>query len=61
MYSSKIRVILLPVKFVANNLGDAVTRTGASESLGPPVGAPICAQPVPVMLMIYANKSTAEK
>jgi hypothetical protein len=36
----------LPVKFKAESLGSASTSTGGSESLGPPPGGIILAQPV---------------
>jgi len=39
----------LPVKLVASNFGLAVMSTGGKLSLGPPVGEPIWAQPVPAI------------
>lgn len=47
MYSSNVSEILLPVKLVVRSAGVALANTGGSESLGPPVGVPICAQPLP--------------
>jgi hypothetical protein len=45
-YSSKFRIIFLGLTCSAFTVGSAFTRTGGSESLGPPVGGTIFAQPV---------------
>ncbi len=46
MYSSKEKMILLPVKFLDESGGDAFINCGAIESLGPPDGGMILAHPV---------------
>ncbi|OQA05742.1 MAG: hypothetical protein BWY67_02081 [Bacteroidetes bacterium ADurb.Bin397] len=45
MYSSKLKVILFPVKLSCSLAGLALTINGAVVSFGPPVGIPIWAQP----------------
>ncbi len=46
MYSSKFKLIRLPLKFIEPFFGLAFNNLGISVSLGPPVGAMICAQPL---------------
>ena len=45
MYSLNDRVILLPLNWVVESFGTADIKTGGRESLGPPVGGIILAQP----------------
>ena len=45
MYSSKVKVIVLLLKFLLESGGDAFKSRGGRESLSPPVGGIILAQP----------------
>src|SRR3954447_23161772 len=50
-YSSKLRVTLLVLNCRAEPLGVAVSSTGGSQSLGPPVGGMMLAHEVPIHTM----------
>ena len=49
-YSLNVRVILFPLKFLVFGAGLAFNKWGGMVSLGPPVGAPIWAQPEPPVI-----------
>ena len=52
--SSKIRVTLSPLKLSAESPGSAFNKRGGNESLGPPSGGIIFAQPVPAVMLTTA-------
>lgn len=57
--SSKVKVILLPVKFRVESPGVAFNNTGGIESLGPPCGGTILAQPGPLIILMVIIKMRA--
>ena len=60
MYSSNEKVIFLPEKFIEESPGTALTSFGGIESLGPPDGGMILAQPEPPdkIKIIAVNNNT---
>jgi hypothetical protein len=62
MNSLKVRVIRLPLKLIEESLGVALTRAGGRESLGPPEGGIILAQPgAQMILMMRTNRNKTVK
>jgi hypothetical protein len=62
-YSLNVSTILFPLKFIVESFGTALTKTGGKESLGPPVGGIILAQPElikPVIKLIKPIANTNE-
>ena len=56
--SSKVKTILLPVKFLVESPGLAFCNCGGRESLGPPCGGITLAQPGPLITLIIMIEIT---
>jgi len=62
--SSNVNTILSPLKLRVESAGSAFTKRGGKESLGPPSGGIILAQPGPVIklvkkiMRVQTNKKT---
>ncbi len=51
-YSLNVSTIFCALKLIVESFGAALTSTGGNESLGPPVGGIMLAQPGPVIMLI---------
>jgi len=52
IYSSKEKLTLFPLKFTDESAGFALINTGGRESLNPPCGGTMLAQPEPLITLI---------